>query len=194
MNNLNDFKLALKADLFRNFGEVRVGIATKLFNGRYKFFFLFRLCQFLYANRQNGIISKLLYRLGLFFYDRVQRRFCVEIEPRTKIGRGLFLPHLNGIVLNPDVIIGDNCTILHQVTIGNNIFKGLNSLAVIGDNVQISAGAKIIGPCKIGSNVVIGANSVVTKNISDNQVVAGVPSMVLSDKVSSIYNEYLVGE
>ena len=93
--------------------------------------------------------------------------------------------------MNPNIVIGDNCTILHQVTIGNNSFKGVEKLAVIGNNVQIGAGAKIIGPCKIGSDISIGANSVVTKDISSGQVVGGVPAIVLSNKVADIYCQYL---
>jgi len=137
------------------------------------------------------VFFKLLYRFFLFFYNRVQYKLCVEIEPRTRIGKGLFLPHPNGIVLNPNVVIGDNCSLLHQVTIGNNGFKGMNDLAVIGNNVQVGAGAKIIGPCKIGNDISIGANSVVTKDILDGQVVAGIPARVLSNKISAIYSEYL---
>ncbi|WP_028862348.1 serine acetyltransferase [Psychromonas aquimarina] len=191
MQTFEDFKLSLRVDHFRNFGKVKSSIFFKLFNRKYKFLFLLRLCHFIYYRRTKHVIVKVIYRVFLFFYNRAQEHFGVEIEPWTKIGKGLFLPHLNGIVLNPNVVIGDNCTILQQVTIGNNGFKGLNDLAVIGDNVQIGAGAKIIGPCTIGSNITIGANAVVTKDILDNQVVGGIPASLLSNKVSKIHNQYL---
>lgn len=191
MQTFNEFKLSLRTDHFRNFGTVKSSIIFKLFNRKYKLLFLFRLCHFIFNYRSRHVVFKLIYRFVLFFYKRIQCKLCVEIEPWTKIGRGLFLPHPNGIVLNPNVVIGDNCSILHQVTIGNNGFKGMNELAVIGNNVQIGAGAKIIGPCKIGNDISIGANSVVTKDILDGQVVAGIPVKVLSNKVPEIYNEYL---
>jgi serine O-acetyltransferase len=191
MQTFKDFKSSLRADHFRNFGKVKSSIFFKLFDRKYKLLFLFRLCHFIYNFRARHVVFKVMYRIVLFFHNRLQGKLCVEISPETKIGKGLFLPHPNGIVLNPNVVMGDNCTILHQVTIGNNEFKGLNELADIGNNVHIGAGAKIIGPCKIGHNVTIGANSVVTKDVLDNQVVGGIPARVLSNKITEIYNEYL---
>lgn len=191
MQTFKDFKLYLRADHYRNFGKVKSSIFFKLLNRKYKLLFLFRLCHFVFYYRNRHVVFKILYVFFVFFYNRIQCKLCVEIEPRTKIGKGLFLPHPNGIVLNPNVVIGDNCSILHQVTIGNNGFKGMNNLAVIGNNVQIGAGAKIIGPCKIGNNISIGANSVVTKDILDGKVVAGIPARVLNNKIPVIYNEYL---
>lgn len=77
--------------------------------------------------------------------------------------------HLNGIIISHNAVIGENCTIFHQVTIGSN---GKDDFAPkIGNNVLIGAGAKIIGNVKIGNNVRIGANSVVTKDVPDNKTV-----------------------
>ena len=76
-------------------------------------------------------------------------------------------------------MIGDNCTILHFVTFGNNAKKGSDNLPVVGNNVVFGAGAKIIGPCNIGNNVKIGANAVVVTDIKDNCVAAGVPAKTL---------------
>ncbi|WP_051147630.1 serine O-acetyltransferase [Agarivorans albus] len=92
--------------------------------------------------------------------------------------------------MHPDVIIGENCTILQQVTIGNDLFKGENDLAVIKNNVLIGAGAKIIGPCSIGNNVTIGANSVVVRDVDCDQVVGGIPARHLSSKVSVVHNYF----
>lgn len=91
------------------------------------------------------------------------------------------LPHgLVGIFIHPSVQIGKNVTIYQQVTIGENGFG--SGAAVIGDNVVIGAGAKIIGPVTIGDDVVVGANAVVTKDISKNQVVGGIPAKILYSK------------
>lgn len=191
MNNLSELKHFLKVDHYRNFGTSKSSLYFKLVNKKYKLLFLFRVCQYLYLNREHNKLYRYFYRVLVVFYYGISEKLCIEIEPRTKIGIGLFLPHPNGIVINPEVIIGDNCTILQQVTIGNNGFKGINKLAILGDNVQIGAGAKIIGPCKIGNNVTIGANSVVTKDISDGEVVGGIPAKYLSKKIAKIYNEYI---
>lgn len=87
------------------------------------------------------------------------------------------LPHgLNGIIVHPKAIIGENCTIYQQVTIG-----GKNgSAAIIGNNVIIGAGAKIIGGVTIGNNVTIGANTVVTKDIPDDSTVVGAALRIIS--------------
>ncbi len=91
------------------------------------------------------------------------------------------LPHgLVGIFIHPSVKIGKNITIYQQVTIGENGFG--SESAVIGDNVVIGAGAKIIGPVNIGDDVIIGANAVVTKDVPNNQVVGGIPAKILYNK------------
>ena len=80
--------------------------------------------------------------------------------------------HLNGIIVSHNAIIGDNCTIFHQVTIGSN---GKDDGApIIGDNVLIGAGAKIIGKIRVGNTVKIGANAIVTKNVPNNKTVVGI--------------------
>ena len=77
------------------------------------------------------------------------------------------MPHLNGIVINSNTQIGKNATIFQQVTIGVADIDSQKA-PIIGNNVLIGAGAKILGNIKIGNNVKIGANAVVTKNVPDN--------------------------
>lgn len=87
------------------------------------------------------------------------------------------LPHgINGIVIHPTCVIGKNVTIMHQVTIGT---RKVNKSAVIGDNVFIGAGAKILGDISIGNNVKIGANAVVLEDIPDNSTVVGNPARII---------------
>lgn len=88
----------------------------------------------------------------------------------TEIGGGLRLPHNMGIVISGSAVIGNNCEILHQVTIG---VDETGRAPRIGNNVFIGAGAKIIGDVKVGDNVKIGANAVVTKNVPDNVTAVG---------------------
>ncbi len=102
-----------------------------------------------------------------------------EIDLSCNIGGGLLIPHPNGIVIYPGSIIGINCLIFQQVT--------LAGVVELGYHVDIGAGAKLIGPLKIGNNVRIGANAVVTKAVPDNVIVAGVPAVKI--KKLSILNE-----
>lgn len=86
------------------------------------------------------------------------------------------LPHgLNGIIVSHNAVIGANCVIFHQVTIG----EGKNGAPVIGDNVRIGAGAKIIGGIRVGSNVKIGAGCVVAKDVPDNATVVSAEARVI---------------
>lgn len=91
-----------------------------------------------------------------------------EIDLSCKISGGLLLPHPNGIVIHPESIIGPNCLIFQQVTLAGKI--------ELGFHVDIGSGAKLLGPLKIGNNILIGANAVVTKDISDNKTVVGIPA------------------
>ncbi len=86
------------------------------------------------------------------------------------------LPHgLYGIIISHNAVIGSNCTIFHQVTIG----EGKGGAPVIGDNVFIGAGAKIIGNVKIGSNSKIGVNAVVVHDVPENSIVTAPEGTVI---------------
>lgn len=109
-------------------------------------------------------------------FQKIQKNCGVELNQHTRIGYGLRLPHRGGIVIHPQAVIGNNCEIMQGVTIGNNILKSRDDVAVIGDEVLLCTGAKIIGGVHIGNTVVVGANAVVTKDIPNHTVVAGIPA------------------
>jgi serine O-acetyltransferase len=98
-----------------------------------------------------------------------------DIPLTTSIGGGLLMPHPNGIVIHPDVVIGPNCLIFQQVTLGSN-GRGCPK---IGGHVDIGAGAKILGPIQIGANVRIGANAVVLHDVPDGATVVGIPGKIV---------------
>lgn len=98
-----------------------------------------------------------------------------DIPLGSKIAGGLLLPHANGIVIHPDALIGPNCLIFQQVTIGT---RGPGGAPQIGGHVDIGAGAKILGPVKIGNHVLIGANAVVLSDVPDNCMAVGIPAVV----------------
>lgn len=99
-----------------------------------------------------------------------------DIPVNTKIGGGLLMPHPNGIVIHPDAQIGPNCLIFQQVTVGA---RGSGGVPSIGGHVDIGAGAKILGLVKIGDHVLIGANSVVFKDVPSASTAVGNPARII---------------
>nr|WP_312292664.1 serine acetyltransferase [Clostridium chromiireducens] len=131
--------------------------------------FIYRFGNYIsYCNMPKFIKKMLLLIMQIIRKFFVVLLFKVEIPFECKIGKGLKLMHPNGIILNKNVIIGDYCTIYHQVTIGANEQKDPKKVAEIGNNVYIACGAKIIGNVIIEDNVKIGANAVVVTNLKKN--------------------------
>lgn len=120
------------------------------------------------------------YKRRLFFIARAISQFSrfitgIDIHPGAIIGDGLFMDHGTGIVIGETAEIGDNCTIYHGVTLGGTGKDRGKRHPTIGNNVLISAGAKILGPFKVGDNSRIGANAVVLREVDENTTVIGVP-------------------
>lgn len=142
------------------------------------FFYLYRYGHYFHTKNSIFFIYKPVDYLIRFLY-----RFSINksnhIPLETSIGGGLRCPHLLGIVIAGNTIIGQNCTIYHQVTIGIDESK-TNMAPRIGNNVFIGAGAKILGSVYIGNNVKIGANAVVTKDVPDGSTVVGVNKIIKS--------------
>ncbi|MBP2856850.1 serine acetyltransferase [Dickeya oryzae] len=101
--------------------------------------------------------------------------FCVEIPHRTQIGFGLKIYHPHCIVLNADVVIGDNCTLRQGVTIGSVVNRDgqVTESPVLGNQVELGANAILLGDITVGDNVKVGAGTVVTKSLAENKVVVG---------------------
>lgn len=105
------------------------------------------------------------------------------LPPTAKIGKGsVFAYGAIGVVIHADAVIGEGCVIGQGVTIGASepYFSQIpNRCPRIGDNVYLSAGAKILGDVLVGNNVVVGAGAVVTRDVPDNAIVVGVPARVI---------------
>lgn len=129
-----------------------------------------------HLKRKKGIIAK-LYLPFIVLQNRFWSAICgADIPLNSNIGGGLLIPHPNGIVVHPGAIIGPNCLIFQQVTIGAGLKPGL---PVIEGHVDIGAGAKIIGNVHIGANARIGANAVVLNDIPANSTAVGIPAKAL---------------
>ncbi len=128
--------------------------------------------------------------LARYYYGkhhRLMERNCAGIALGAEFASIPVFPHgVTGIFVSEGAKIGKNCVIFHQVTIGSNTLPGSRGQGspVLGDNVYIGCGAKIIGGIKVGNNVRIGANCVVTTDIPDNAtVVLEKPRVLVREQV-----------
>lgn len=130
-------------------------------------------------------ISRWLWNRGFRVLARVVAEFNrittgVEIHPGAVLGNGLFIDHATGVVIGETAEIGDDVTIYHGVTLGGISTDPGKRHPTIGDRVIIGAGAKVLGPIKIGDDSRVGANAVVVKEVPSSSVVVGVPGQIVS--------------
>ena len=103
----------------------------------------------------------------------------IQIPPGAKIGKGLLIDHGMGVVIGETAEIGDNCTIYQGVTLGGTGKDVGKRHPTLGDNVMVGAGAKILGPVKVGSGSKIAANAVVLNAVPENSTAVGIPAKVV---------------
>jgi serine O-acetyltransferase len=132
-------------------------------------------------------------RLAGRIFAELTRIFTgVEIHPGAILGRRLFIDHATGVVIGETAEVGDDVTIYHGVTLGGTGRDTGKRHPTIGDRVIIGAGAKILGPIKIGDDSRIGANAVVVKEVPSSAVVVGVPGQVISRTQPGTENDSLM--
>lgn len=127
-------------------------------------------CKFVLFRKILSLVYKILYKI-------IQIITGVELPCEVELGENFKIDHFGGIVISGFAKFGDNCRIRNGVVVG---LKNIDEVCapVIGNNVDIGAGAKILGQIKIGNNVNIGANAVVLKDIPDNSIAVGVPAKI----------------
>lgn len=103
----------------------------------------------------------------------------IEIHPGAKIGKGLFIDHGMGVIIGETAEIGDYCTIYQGVTLGGTGKDKGKRHPTLGNNVLVGAGAKILGPFKVGDNAKVGANALVLSEVPPNATAVGVPARVV---------------
>ena len=142
-----------------------------------------------------GVKAVLFHQISHFFcvakFDLVARiisqfsRFLtgIEIHPKAKIGKNLFIDHGMGVVIGETSEIGDNVTIYHMVTLGgispsidSSNQRDVKRHPTLKNNVVVGSGAQVLGPVVVGKNAKIGANAVVTKDVPENAVMVGIPA------------------
>jgi len=182
--NLKNVLMLIHSDIFRYTGKTSFLNKVKVYflTPGLQYSVFFRLCRY-YSEGYR----KPLFPLFYLFYKHYEYKYGISIGYKTKIGSGLCFGHYGNIFVNSRTVIGNNFNICQGVTIGKSHRGEHKGCPIIGDNVHISPGAKIIGNIKIGNNVIIGANSVVTKDVPDNAVVVGIPGTIISYKGSEGY-------
>ena len=150
-----------------------------------------------------GVKAVFFHRIANFFsiakFDLIARmisqlsRFLtgIEIHPKAKIGKNLFIDHGMGVVIGETSEIGNNVTIYHMATLGgispsvdSKDQRNIKRHPTLMDNVVVGSGAQILGPVVIGKNAKIGANAVVTKDVPENSVMVGIPAKNVGESSS----------
>jgi len=119
-----------------------------------------------------------------FFAERlIEITTGISIPAEASIGKGLRIHHFGGIIVHPQAVIGEGCTIYHEVTLGD--LGGRGGAPRIGNGVLMGAGAKVIGNIEVGDNSVIGANAVVLTSVPAGHLAVGVPAVVQKIELKS---------
>ena len=129
-----------------------------------------------FSTARFDLIARIISQFSRFFTG-------VEIHPKAKIGKNLFIDHGMGIVIGETSEIGDNVTIYHMATLGgispsidSDNQRNVKRHPTLKDNVVVGSGAQVLGPVVVGKNAKIGANAVVTKDVPENAVMVGIPA------------------
>ena len=124
-----------------------------------------------------GVLALLMRKVARFQHLVLSVLTGSDVDVGVRFGRNLRLPHPTGVVIHRDVVIGDDCMVMQQVTLGQLAADGV---PVIGSRVYIGSGAKVLGPVQIGDGARIGANAVVLHDVPAGATAVGVPAREVS--------------
>lgn len=161
----------IEADLYRYGGLKKINIGKR--NPGFKYMYFLR----------KASKYKKFSILGIFYgliVKRLSYKFGFQIPITTKIGKGFYIGHFGTIVINKDVVIGENCNIAHLTTIGQSNRGKNKGCPTIGDYVWIGTGCVITGKITIGNNVLIAPNSFVNFDVPDKSIVIGNPAKIIA--------------
>lgn len=128
---------------------------------------------------QPALLRKFFSLIYHVLYKLVQILTGIELPCEVPVGRNFVIDHFGGIIISGYAKFGDNCRIRDGVVVGLRRVED-KCAPIVGNNVDIGSGAKLLGQIKIGDNVLIGANAVVLCDVPDNSIAVGVPAVVKS--------------
>jgi serine O-acetyltransferase len=181
-----EYRYLLLSDLYRITGSTRRGLLLRyVFWGEsYRYNFWMRTCNY---TRGHPLLRYAIYPFARLVLGHLNYRMGISIPAGTRIGSGFYIGHFGGIVVSQKAVIGRNCNISQGVTIGRANRGRNKGYPVLGDDIYIGPGAVIAGSVRIGNDVAIGANCVVTMDIPDHSVVVGVPGRIISSEGAAGY-------
>lgn len=176
----------IASDLYRYAGKLGPAAFLRhyLFTPGFKYTAVMRLCGYL---KQRRLTKWTLYPPLKLLLLRYRYKYGIAIPEYTKVGPGLFINRFGGVMINGDAVIGANCNITHGSMLGQLNRGERAGSPVLGDEVFLAAGCKVIGHIRLGDRAAVGANAVVTRDVPDDGVVGGIPAKLLSDKGSAGY-------
>ena len=184
---LKSLRQIVATDLYRHEGAVGASPFWRHYcrTPGFRYVFLLRLYHYLRDDARWGRFG--FRQFTSLLLRRYTYKYGISISPDTKIGKGFYIGHFGGIVVNTDVVIGDNCNISQGVTLGQANTGPKAGCPVIGNNVYIGPGAKIFGRIHVGDHAAVGANAVVVHDVPPGVSVGGIPARVISEKGSQGY-------
>lgn len=130
----------------------------------------------------NRVLRKLWYIPNIFGRKIIEMTCGIMLPEGADIGRRLNIEHFGGIIVHGASTIGDDCVLRQGVTLGNKVDDRPHDAPRLGNRVNVGAGAKILGAVTIGDDAIIGANSVVVRDVPAGAVVAGIPARIIEKK------------
>ena len=163
----------IKSDLYRYFGKTDFKTFCRCWRvPGFRYTFFMRKV----ATHKINTLSGLCYRV---FLKRYGIKYGFQIPAQTKIGKGFCIYHFGNVVINPDALIGKNCTILTSATIGETNRGSRKGSPTLGDRVWLGSGAVVVGKIVIGNNVLIAPNAYVNFDVPSNSLVIGNPAKII---------------
>lgn len=148
-----------------------------------------KLVMLLFRIANIGTKNRIYYYLGfpyrIFYTLFVEWILGIELQWKTRAGKGLMIHHGQSLVVHSGTILGENCSLRQSTTIGTKVLPDGNHSGApkIGNNVDIGSNVCIIGELQIGNNVKIGSGAVVIKNIPDNCIAVGNPARIINKNI-----------